>query len=1007
MGVGLVKNLLAIAAMAILSLLIAQAACEAIIKVHSVKRVISSPAVDAQPSWFGDGSRIAFVSGRSGANEIWLLNLASGELKKLISCESEGEFASDPSLSWHVELLAFVSNRSGNIDVWLLELQTGKLHQLTDSPGVDWMPAISPDGKKIAFVSDRDGADALWLIELDGAREARKIRSNAWDPAWSHDGKKLAFVAGRDDERGVWVMDLNERTEKLVLQNGRSPSWSPDGKWLCAVRHLDGRYELVLVSCDGEICKTLEVPGGGFSSPTWSPKGDMIAYDALVDGNREIFILQLERLLPHVQIISPRDGARVEGAVNVRATVKVPHGELKRLTLEYGRGEEPTSWTEVGLKLPKDVKHIGDEMIATLDVSQLSGVLTLRLRAWDEDGDVGEDKVTVVTERIYGVSYIEHTIPEEMLASDSAKVVIKMRNTGKLTWLPSGRFAVTMSYRWRDGDGKVIMRGENFNLPKAVNESEEVQVETVVVAPSQPGSYMLEWDLCHGGAIWFSEEGCETLSIPVRVVRRYAAQVIWHNAPSEMAPSQIYTVRLRLRNIGAMPWNDKEGQCKVAVGYHWVDQQGARLDEQPILTPIDDLVKPGGTIELSVRVRSPSVVGNYGLLFDLVLQEKGVQYWFSDLGNTFNAHTVSVRTPYAVAYLWHNTPTTMHPGQIYLVNVRLRNVGALAWESKGLRSVCITYRWVDANGREVLAPTIETPIPYDVMPGETVEVAARVQAPHTSGDYTLHWDMNRAGNLLFSRMGSPTLRVGVMVQHPICVAEFQPVRHPSIMVAGHEYDVEMILTNTGTMKWPAFGERPVTVSYHWLDANGSEIRDFVRLMTPLPKDIGFGESVKVSARVQAPKRIGQFTLRWDLHLEGVGWFSKHGSPSLNVPVRVIAEYDYEVVSHNIPAELLSSQTYSVKVRLRNMGALLWRATGDGIVQLGCRWIDEKGTAIEMGAIASLPKDTQMDEIVEVEVLLKAPKKAGIYTLKLDMVHAGKIWFEEKGAKPFTLQIQVK
>ncbi len=981
-------------------------ACEAAIRVRSAKRVASSPAVEAQPSWFGDGKRLAFVSGRDGANEIWVLDTLTGSIQKLVRSESEGEFASSPSLARHADLLAFVSNRSGNIDVWLLELSTGRLRQITDSPGIDWMPAISPDGKCVAFVSDRDGVDSIWLVDLDGTGKPRKLRQGAWEPAWSPDGKQLAFVAKGDGKSGLYVMNLIERTERLILPGGYSPSWSPDGKWICAVRRIDGRCEVVIISADGSSLKKVEAPGENPSSPSWSPTGNMIAYDAVVDGNREIFVLELERQLPHVQITHPKQGARVEGTVPIRATVKVPYGELKHLTLEYGRGAVPTSWAVIELR--DGIRQVEDEVIATWDVSQLSGVLTLRLRAYDEEGDLSEDSVTVIAERIYGVSYVEHTIPEEMLSSDAVQVVIKLRNTGKLTWLAAGRYAVTLSYRWKDESGAIVMRGEKFSLPKDVNESEEVELTARVIAPDNPGSYTLEWDLCYGGAIWFSEEGCETLSIPVRVVRRYAAQVIWHNAPKEMAPGQIYTVRLRLRNIGAMPWNAKDAPAKVLVGYHWLDQHGAKLDEQPILTPLDEGVKPGETVEVSVRIRSPSVPGEYSLLWDIALQERGgKQSWLSELGSNFEVHPVSVKMPYAVAYLWHNTPKAMYPGQIYLVNLRLKNIGALTWESKGLRSVRVIYRWVAPDGKEFAMPTIETPMPYDVMPGEVVEVEARVQAPSASGDYTLHWDLLRAGNLPFSRMGSAALKVEVTVQRSTCVAEFHPVKHPTVMVVGHEYEVEMTLANRGTMTWMAAGEHPIMLSYQWLDESGNEIKDIVQLRTPLPRDVGFNESVAVKARVRSPKRVGLFTLRWDLHMEGVGWFSERGSPSLNVLVRVIAEHDYEVISHDIPVELIAGQTYKVKLRLRNRGALTWNATGDDIVQLGCRWIDEKGVAVESGIVSNLPKDIQMDETVELDASLKAPKKGGAYNLKLDMVRAGKIWFEEHGAKPLVLQVKVK
>ena len=51
--------------------------------------------------------------------------------------------------------LAFSSDRGGNYDVWILTLATGEVRRLTTNAANDSMPAWSPDGREIAFVSDR------------------------------------------------------------------------------------------------------------------------------------------------------------------------------------------------------------------------------------------------------------------------------------------------------------------------------------------------------------------------------------------------------------------------------------------------------------------------------------------------------------------------------------------------------------------------------------------------------------------------------------------------------------------------------------------------------------------------------------------------------------------------------------------------------------------------------------------------------------------------------------
>ncbi|HID08506.1 MAG TPA: hypothetical protein EYP10_15320, partial [Armatimonadetes bacterium] len=730
-----------------------------------------------------------------------------------------------------------------------------------------------------------------------------------------------------------------------------------------------------------------------------------IAYDAVQGGNRDVFIATLEILRPQVKILFPTPNVRLEGTVAIRATIQVPYGKLSRMSLEYGHGEKPQVWRAIPLKVAEPVK---DAVIAEWDTSELSGILTLRLTAWDEENDSSEALVTVSAERTYGVSFVEHSVPPEMLAGDTVPVTLKLRNIGTMTWLPTGRYAVTLTYRWRDSSGAIVFQGPDTRLPRPVNNSEEVTINTNLQAPRIPGSYTVEWDLQHGGAVWFSDEGCEVLRVNVRVVWRYAAQVLSHNAPKEMAPSQVYTVRVRLRNIGTSPWNGEGATEKLFIGYHWLDKQGVLLDEQPILTKIEVPVKPGESAEVNARVRAPDVPGEYSLAWDMAVEGPEERIlWLSEQGNAFPQVPIVVRVPYAVAYLNHTTPTTMMPGQIYLASLRLRNTGALTWESRGLRAVHIGYKWLDSKGKELPAPLLTTLLPYDVAPGEIVEVAARVQAPSRAGDYILQWDLVRGGNLWFSRMGSPPLRVEVMVQRPIYGVEFQPREHPTRMIAGHELNVQMQLTNRGTLTWSAAGERAVTLSYHWLDSDGKELLDEQPFKTPLPHDVSLGGTVTLNARVRAPRRPGQWTLRWDLHMAGIGWFSEQGAAFLNVPVTVVPEYDYSVISHDTPTELVAGQTYTVHLRIRNRSAFIWRASGEDMVQLGYKWLDEQGEVVELGGLATIPRDTEPDDVLEMEALLRAPKRPGTYTLKWDMVRQGKIWFEEQGVRALTLQVRVK
>lgn len=134
-------------------------------------------------------------------------------------------------------------------DLYSLPLAGGEATPITQGPGFDSQPAVSPDGERLAFISDRDGSDNLWIASLDG-----------------NDPRKLS----------------DEQYNNLI-----SPAWSPDSKFLIVTRDAD-EVELVLFSIDGGSGVVLtditeEMPGG--VGAVFSPDGDYLYYAARARSN--------------------------------------------------------------------------------------------------------------------------------------------------------------------------------------------------------------------------------------------------------------------------------------------------------------------------------------------------------------------------------------------------------------------------------------------------------------------------------------------------------------------------------------------------------------------------------------------------------------------------------------------------------------------------------------------------------------------------------------------------
>ena len=85
--------------------------------------------------------KIAFVSDRDGALEIYVMNADGSDLARLTD-----NSADDSSFAWSTDgtRIAFASNRDGNYEIYVMNADGSGQTNLTDNPAVDGGPAWSP-----------------------------------------------------------------------------------------------------------------------------------------------------------------------------------------------------------------------------------------------------------------------------------------------------------------------------------------------------------------------------------------------------------------------------------------------------------------------------------------------------------------------------------------------------------------------------------------------------------------------------------------------------------------------------------------------------------------------------------------------------------------------------------------------------------------------------------------------------------------------------------------------
>lgn len=120
---------------------------------------------------------------------------------------------------------------------------------------------------------------------------------------------------------------------------------------------------------------------------------------------------------------------------------------------------------------------------------------------------------------LYEVRWGNTIVPERVQAGEAFTVVTRLFNRSRFTWPAGGGARVRLAYHWRTPDGRpIVWEGERTELPRPVPPNGRVSVRQNVVAPDQPGRYVLELDPVFEHVGWFSQrEGGATFQREIEV----------------------------------------------------------------------------------------------------------------------------------------------------------------------------------------------------------------------------------------------------------------------------------------------------------------------------------------------------------------------------------------------------------------------------------------------------------------------------------------------------------
>lgn len=262
-----------------------------------LRRLTSNTASDTDPTWSPDGRWIAFVSDRTGVDQVFVMR-ADGSCQHQVTRAAAG--ASQPA--WSPAGLFLVYAQGG--DLWTISPTGFLAHRLTRTPDVtESAPAWSPRGLRIAYTAEpasagpSDREHSIWTIRIDG-RQARDLSAvtpaapglEDANPDWSPDGAQIVFDTRRGESElvngpGIWVMQADGSAPHVLSEGGyhigsSNPVFSPDGR---QIAEATGGFGVVFVEVDtlgasgGPATFTSEIGGDPgdddpvLENPSWQP----------------------------------------------------------------------------------------------------------------------------------------------------------------------------------------------------------------------------------------------------------------------------------------------------------------------------------------------------------------------------------------------------------------------------------------------------------------------------------------------------------------------------------------------------------------------------------------------------------------------------------------------------------------------------------------------------------------------------------------------------------------
>ena len=410
-----------------------------------VTALTSNHAVNVEPRWSPDGTRLAYVStAYEGRWHVFAMDFRDGRGSAPVRLTTDRDSKLpryyysvydhylSPTWSPDGKELIVVSNRGqiwGTGGFWRMRAEPGDSMRLVHFEETTWKarPDWSPDGRRVVYSSYVGRQyNQLWLMTSDGGVPFELTYGNfdATSPRWSRDARHIAYISNEGGNTALWVLDM-PGAAKTRIEPRTLTFMEPVGALAVSVVDEAGK------PLDARVSVT------GADGRSWAPSTALIHADDSFDRSERHFEVGYYHTSGSSTLTVPA------GAYSVEVTRGLEYAVATQSVQVAAKGAKRVRLTMRRLvNLPASGWYSGDLHVhMNYGGTYRTVPAQLAFMARAEDLHVIEELIVNKEQRVPDISYFDHGKPDPV--STSQTLIVHGQEFHTSYWGHSGLLGLT------------------------------------------------------------------------------------------------------------------------------------------------------------------------------------------------------------------------------------------------------------------------------------------------------------------------------------------------------------------------------------------------------------------------------------------------------------------------------------------------------------------------------------------------------------------------------------